>query len=129
MYVCASGATPIAALAIHKGLSTGAAMAFLIAGPATNVTTFGVLARLHGRRIALLFGVTVTVLAVLAGWIVDLIGIPAAPILESHSALDSHGSWWAYLAVGGLAALVVASLLRQGPRGALRQILEPIHVH
>ena len=36
MYVCASAATPIAAVAIHKGISAGAALAFLIAGPATK---------------------------------------------------------------------------------------------
>ena len=52
IYVCASGATPLAALAAQKGLSAGAALAFLLAGPATNVTTFGVLASLHGRRLA-----------------------------------------------------------------------------
>jgi hypothetical protein len=129
IYVCASGATPVAALAIHKGLSTGAAMAFLIAGPATNVTTFGVLARLHGRRMAFLFGVTVTALAVLAGWTVDLLGVQAAPVLEAHTSVDSHGTGLAWLCVAGLAALVVGSLVRQGPRGALRQIFEPIHVH
>ena len=104
-------------------------MAFLIAGPATNVTTFGVLAKLHGRRVALLFGIAVTVLAVMAGWVIDLLGVQAAPILESHQALEAHGSWPAYIAVTGLVALLIASLFRQGPRGALRQILEPIHVH
>ena len=129
MYVCASGATPVAALAIHKGLSTGAAMAFLIAGPATNVTTFGVLSRLHGRRMAFMFGVTVTALSILAGWTVDLLGVPAAPVLEAHTVADTHGSWLAWVAVVGLMLLVVASLVRQGPRGALRQIFEPIHVH
>ena len=76
-------------------------MAFLIAGPATNVTTFGVLAKLHGRRVALLFGVAVTVLAVLAGWTIDLVGVQAAPILESHQALEAHGSGPAYIAVAG----------------------------
>ena len=129
VYVCASGATPIAALAIHKGLSTGAAMAFLIAGPATNVTTFGVLARLHGRRVALLFGVSVTALAVIAGWTIDLIGVSAVPVLEGHAAVDAHGSWFSVTAVVVLSVLVVASLVRQGPRGAIQQILDPIHVH
>ncbi|MCG8554667.1 MAG: permease [Proteobacteria bacterium] len=129
VYVCASGATPVAALALHKGLSSGAAIAFLIAGPATNVTTFGVLASLHGRRIALLFGFSVTALAVLAGWLVDVIGIPAAPVLEAHADAEAHGSWFAWICVGSLAALAVASLFRQGPRGALRQVLEPIHAN
>jgi len=129
VYVCASGATPIAALAIHKGLSTGAAMAFLIAGPATNVTTFGVLARLHGRRVAVMFGVSVTALAVAAGWMIDVIGVSATPILEGHASIDSHGSLLSIVAVVALILLVVASLFRQGPRGAIKQILDPIHVH
>ena len=129
VYVCASGATPVAALAMHKGLSAGAAVAFLIAGPATNVTTFGVLARLHGRRTALAFGGSVTVLAMLAGWIVDGIGVPAAPVLDAHAGVATHGTVLAWICAGVLMALTVASLFRQGPRGALRQILEPIHGH
>lgn len=129
VYVCASGATPIAALAIHKGLSTGAAIAFLIAGPATNVTTFGVLARLHGRRTAILFGLTVTSLAIVSGWAVDALGVPATPFLDAYSDAEPHYSWLSWLSVIGLAVLTVASLVRQGPRGALRQILRPIHAH
>ena len=68
MYVCASGATPIAAVLIASGVSPGAALAFLLAGPATNLTTFGILASLHGRRIAFQFGIGVTIAAVAAGW-------------------------------------------------------------
>ena len=56
-YVCASGATPLVAILIAGGVSPGAGLAFLLTGPATNVTTFGVLSRLHGRRLALAFGV------------------------------------------------------------------------
>ena len=54
----------LAAVAIHKGVSAGAAIAFLLTGPATNATTFGILKQLHGKRIALLFGVVVCSLAV-----------------------------------------------------------------
>jgi uncharacterized membrane protein YraQ (UPF0718 family) len=129
IYVCASGATPVAALALHKGMSAGAAIAFLIAGPATNVTTFGVLARLHGRRTAVRFGIAVTALAVLVGWGIDALGVTAAPVLEAHPNVEAHGSWFAWLCVAALAALSGASLFRQGPRGALGQILEPIHMH
>lgn len=129
IYVCASGATPIAAIALHKGLSSGAAIAFLIAGPATNVTTFGVLAKLHGRRMAVLFGVAVSVLAMIAGWTVDAIGITAAPVLDAHAHAEEHASWFGWVCIAGLAGLSVVSLFRQGPRGALRQIIEPIHTH
>lgn len=129
LYVCASGATPIAALAIHKGLSAGAVIAFLIAGPATNVTTFGVLARLHGRRIALRFGVTVTILAILAGWCVDMIGVPAADVLGTHAHDHAQVSWLAWGCALTLVFLSVSSLLRQGPRGVVHQIFVPIHSH
>ena len=59
LYVCASGSTPLAAIMVFQGLSPGAAIAFLLTGPATNITTFGVLHRLHGRRIAVLFSVAI----------------------------------------------------------------------
>ena len=36
VYVCATASVPIAAALIHAGASPGAALAFLIAGPATN---------------------------------------------------------------------------------------------
>ena len=129
VYVCASGATPIAALALHKGMSAGATIAFLIAGPATNVTTFGTLARLHGRRATLRFGIAVTLLAVVAGWVVDSIGVTAQPVLEAHSTAQSHSSVLAWVSVFALVGLSLASLVRQGPRGALQQILQPIHSH
>ena len=48
IYVCASGATPLVAVLVLNGLSPGAGLAFLLTGPATNATTFGVLRRLPG---------------------------------------------------------------------------------
>jgi len=64
LYICASGATPLAAALLLLGLSPGAALALLLAGPATNVTTFGVLSRCHGVPTAALFGASVLGLAV-----------------------------------------------------------------
>ncbi len=129
VYVCATGATPVAALAVHKGLSAGAAIAFLIAGPATNVTTFGVLARLHGARKALIFGVSVTILAIIAGWTVDAIGVSAVPLLDDHATGHDHHSWFAWVSLAILTLLTAFSVFRQGPRGMLHQIFEPIHSH
>jgi hypothetical protein len=43
MYVCASGSTPIAAAMLLKGLSLGAAIVFLLAGPATNLGSIMIL--------------------------------------------------------------------------------------
>ncbi len=48
LYVCASSSTPIAASLLLKGLSPGAALVFLLTGPATNATTLTVMARSFG---------------------------------------------------------------------------------
>lgn len=48
MYVCASSSTPIAASLLLKGLSPGAALVFLLTGPATNATTLTVMVRTFG---------------------------------------------------------------------------------
>lgn len=123
LYVCASGATPVAAVAVQQGVSAGAALALLIAGPATNVTTFGVLSALHGRAMALRFGLVVVGLAMAAGWAVDALQV-SVPVLDGAHTSHTEGTvaWLALLAVTGL---TVASLFRQGPRGVLGQIVAP----
>ena len=45
LYVCATGSVPIAAVLLMKGLSPGAALVFLMAGPATNIATLTVLSK------------------------------------------------------------------------------------
>ena len=124
VYVCASGSTPLAAIAIHKGISPGAAIAFLIAGPATNVTTFGILGKLHGERTATIFGVAVAVCAIAAGLLVDYLAIDAALDLHIDQHHSSHLLGW--LSLLGIFVLFCGSLLRQGPRGAMSQITDPM---
>lgn len=50
MYVCATGSVPIAAVLMMKGLSPGAAIVFLMAGPATNAATISVIGNSLGRK-------------------------------------------------------------------------------
>ena len=125
MYVCASGATPLAAVAIFQGISPGAALAFLLAGPATNFTTFGVLGQLHSKRIALLFGSAVTVGAICAGYSVDAFQIQTLtdPSLH-HEHSEFSFDWVCGIVIG---VLFIASLFRQGPRGMLHHLTQPIH--
>ena len=127
LYVCASGATPIAAIAIFNGVSPGAALAFLLAGPATNITTFGVLSTLHSKRTAISFGVLVTGLAVIAGWSIDWLSLQTMAEPYSHE-LESH-SLLAFIALGLLGLMFIASIFRQGPRGVLEQFTHPMEHH
>lgn len=58
LYICASASTPVAASLMEKGLSPGAALVFLLVGPATNIATILILARELGRRpVAIYLGV------------------------------------------------------------------------
>ena len=50
LYVCATGSVPIAAVLMMKGLSPGAAIVFLMAGPATNAATISVIGNSMGRK-------------------------------------------------------------------------------
>ena len=118
MYVCASAATPLAAIAIMHQVSPGAALAFLLTGPATNVTTFGVLRALHGRSIAILFGVFVASLSIGLGWLINAIFLDAQVSYEpshAHTSIE-----WICLAL--LGGLMLISLFRQGPRGMVNHI-------
>lgn len=120
-YVCASGATPLAAVFIHKGVSPGAALAFLLTGPATNLTTFFLLSRLHGRRAALAFCGLMALLAIALGHLINL----ALPAVETFPLAPDHGRFWSgvqHLCLAGVAALFLAALLRQGPRAFVGEL-------
>lgn len=120
LYVCASGSTPLAAMLVATGLSPGAAVALLLTGPATNVTTFGLLSSLHGRRIAIAFG-----LCMIAGSIALGVGVDAVldPVVDSDGvAHDHHASWFEQICLAGLALVFAASLLRQGTRPFIERV-------
>lgn len=71
LYVCATASVPIAAVLILKGISPGAALVFLMAGPATNAATITVIAQTLGRLIFIKYLVTIIVGALASGLIID----------------------------------------------------------
>ena len=71
LYICATASTPIAAALILKGVSPGAALVFLLAGPATNMATLTVLANLLGKRTTLVYLTAIAVGALFFGLAVD----------------------------------------------------------
>ncbi len=73
MYICATASTPIAAALILKGVSPGAALVFLLVGPATNITSLSVLFGILGKRASFLYLITVSFFAVVSGLVVDKI--------------------------------------------------------
>ena len=71
MYICATASTPIAAALIIKGVSPGAALVFLLAGPATNVTSLTVLFGLLGKRATAIYLASIAVVSVACGLVLD----------------------------------------------------------
>jgi len=71
IYVCASASVPVAAALILKGLSPGAALVFLMTGPATNAAGLATIWNALGRRTALLYLLTVAGCALGAGLLLD----------------------------------------------------------
>jgi uncharacterized protein len=124
LYVCASGSTPLAAVLILKGVSPGAAIAFLLTGPATNLTTFGLLARLHSRRTALVFAGVMALGAMVLGWAANAVlgdGSAALP----RPAHEHGGSALELASAVVLLVLFVVSVLRQGARRFVGQVISP----
>ena len=73
LYICATASTPIAAALILKGVSPGAALVFLLAGPATNVTSITVLLGVLGKRATVIYFVSIAVCTVICGLLLDQI--------------------------------------------------------
>ncbi|WP_147821095.1 SO_0444 family Cu/Zn efflux transporter [Salidesulfovibrio onnuriiensis] len=116
LYVCATASTPIAASLLLKGLSPGAALVFLLAGPATNGATITVMLKVLGKRAAMLYLAAIAVSSLALGWLVDRI--------YDHFNLDIRAviadagevlpEWFGILCALVLLGLIVWSYLRKG---------------
>ncbi|MGE4488054.1 MAG: SO_0444 family Cu/Zn efflux transporter [Kiritimatiellales bacterium] len=71
LYVCTTGSIPIALAMIGMGLSPGAALVFLITGPATNAATIATVFQTMGRKTVAVYLVTLAVCSLAAGWILN----------------------------------------------------------
>jgi uncharacterized membrane protein YraQ (UPF0718 family) len=73
LYVCATGSIPIAAAILQMGFSPGAALVFLITGPATNTVTLSFVRSKLGKRSFYLYLISIIGIAVLAGIIFNYV--------------------------------------------------------
>lgn len=73
MYVCATSSTPIAAALILKGLNPGAALVFLLAGPATNAATMNIVKTIFNTRALIIYLSMIAVCSLAMGFMLDWI--------------------------------------------------------
>jgi len=120
LYMCASSSTPIAAALMAKGVSPGAALVFLLAGPATNAATVVLLARTFGRRFVRIYLLSVVAGALTAGLALEALVLRlgweiTTPLVVAEDAGSSIPKW---LAMALLSVLLLLSLWRgAGRRG------------
>jgi uncharacterized membrane protein YraQ (UPF0718 family)/copper chaperone CopZ len=92
LYVCATASVPIAAALIAGGFPTGAALVFLMAGPATNVATIGAIFRAFGGRTLSIYLATIIVGSVGFGLAFDFLLDPGTAATTMQ---HEHAPWWA----------------------------------
>ncbi len=115
LYVCATGSVPLAAGFIHAGVSPGAALAFLIAGPATNAATVTTLLKVLGRKTTIIYLATVGLSAFGAGLLLDALAggfdlrVPMLHTGHDHESIGWLDHFWA-------GALVLVMLWAYRPR-------------
>lgn len=121
MYVCASSSTPIAASLLLKGLSPGAALVFLLSGPATNVTTITVMARSFGPALTAVYVASIAACSLAFGLMANR--LYAALGFDIHAVLGQVGEAlpdWA----GAACAVLLLALIARARFG-----LRPVHRH
>lgn len=111
LYVCASASTPIAAALLAKGLSPGAALVFLLVGPATNSATLVVLARNLGWRFVAVQLAALCATTLLIGALVDW-WAPATIASEVQACVHAEAGFLHHASAVALGAMLVVSLVR-----------------
>jgi uncharacterized membrane protein YraQ (UPF0718 family) len=108
LYICATASTPIAAALILKGISPGAALVFLMAGPATNITSLTVLLGTLGKRATAIYLSTIALSSVLFGLTVDRVyeylGFSARAVVGQAAEIIPNWAQW----MGALILLVLS---------------------
>jgi len=91
IYVCAASSTPIAATLILKGLSPGAALVFLLAGPATNLATLAVMTRYLGKRVVVVHVAVLALVTLGLGFATNALYAALGIAASAKSAEAQHG--------------------------------------
>lgn len=89
LYVCSVASVPIAAGLIYAGFPVGSALVFLMAGPATNAATMGAVRKTLGTRVFLVYILTVTIISLAAGGILNSLNVSVSRAYHAGHGMDS----------------------------------------
>lgn len=114
MYICATGSIPIAVALMMKGLTPGAALVMLMAGPACNVASILVINKVLGKKTLLLYLAAIIGGSVLFGFGIDHL-LPREWFIEhlSNTLACCHDvAGWFEWTCTGILVLLLLNVLR-----------------
>jgi uncharacterized membrane protein YraQ (UPF0718 family) len=111
MYICATASTPLAVGFLAAGLSPGAVLVFLLAGPATNISTMGMIAKELGSKALLLYLLSVVSASIGFGYGLNYLIKQFALSQYINTSLVMHEHGGNMQAVYALCAVVLAALM------------------
>lgn len=110
MYICATGSIPIAVALMMKGLTPGAALVMLMAGPACNVASILVVNKVLGKKTLVLYLAAIIGGSILFGFGVDYL-LPREwftdHLSNTHDCCHEVAGWFEWLCTGILALLLL----------------------
>ncbi|WP_406664528.1 SO_0444 family Cu/Zn efflux transporter [Gallaecimonas sp. GXIMD1310] len=114
MYICATASTPIAVGLLAAGVSPGAVLVFLLAGPVTNGAALMLVRKELGNRALVAYLGSVAVVAIIFGYITDALAHwwPDG-IITANTGLTMLPPWLSQLAAVLFTALLLASFWRR----------------
>ena len=116
MYTCATGSIPLALALVAKGITPGAALVLLMAGPATSIASMLVVGKAFGKRTLVAYLASIAVGAIGFGLIVDTFFMDTflAAMLPGGTA-ECHGhaalGVFDYVCAGLLAVLILYTVV------------------
>ena len=115
LYTCATGSVAVAVALMAKGLSPGAALVLLMAGPATNAAAIAVLHKVFGRKTLIIYVVSTILGALFFGTIIDYLLPHSWFTIASCHANHNHAgmlpAWISYSTSIILGSLLLYSLI------------------
>lgn len=116
MYLCATGSIPIAVALMMKGLTPGAALLLLIAGPACNLASMLVVRKVMGTRTLVTYIGSIVIGAIFFGWLTDYLHFNGiinfmSDLTSQEACCEEHTSWFSWLCTAVLSLLLIYALL------------------
>ena len=114
LYICATASIPMAYALIAAGLSPGAALIFLITGPATNTATVVTIWNMIGRKATLIYLSSLLVISWIAAWLFNASLSTEAINHGVHQHEAAHTTLWQH--ASGIALILILLLSRYSKR-------------